>query len=385
MKKISDRESPVSMFISGDILNKEKADGLVCSKDMESLVSSADYAVCNFEAPVSGFGKATDTPGGHHNQRPETIPGLKAQGFNMLLLANNHMLDFGYPALEATLKLASEEGLDTVGAGADEESAYKPVIKQIKGLKIGFINACEAQFGVLDYMTGSSEAGYAWINHAAIDKNILLLKKKCDFVIVFSHAGLEDFPIPQKEWRIRYKHFCDLGADVVIGSHPHVPQGYEYYRESIIFYSLGNFYFDTPRYRKKEDSSFSVWLELIKGGKPSFKPVYHYKSNGLTDFPPDNKKVDIDKLNSLLGDAYEAEHDKMSMAVYNRVKNKLTISLFPAIPVDGKLKTFFRMLLSFIIKKKINYRDLHQLILFRNDSLYFAIRHALELKAQKRS
>ncbi len=384
MKAKTGQESPVSLFICGDILNKEKTEGLVCSPEMEQLVSSADYSICNFEAPVSGFGKEQDTPGGHHNQRPETIPGLRIQGFNMLLLANNHMLDFGKPALEATLKLAEENGLDTIGAGSDEEFAYQPVVKLIKGLKLGFINACEAQFGVLDYMTGSNKAGYAWINHSVIDKNILLLKKKCDFVIVFSHAGLEDFPIPQKEWRIRYKHLCDLGADVVIGSHPHVPQGYEHYGESLIFYSLGNFYFDTRRYRQKENSSFSVWLELKKGGKPSFRPVYHYKHDGFTDFAPENKRVDIDKLNSLLGDAYETEHDKMSMTVYNRIKNKLTISLFPPIPVDGKIKTFFRMLLSLIIKKKISYRDLHQLILFRNDSLYFAIRHALELKVQNR-
>jgi len=382
MKEKTGRDN-VSLFICGDILNKGKTDGVVCSPDMEKLVSSADYSVCNFEAPVSGFGKEEETPGGHHNQRPETIKGLRKQGFNMLLLANNHMLDFGKPALKATLKMAEEEGLDTIGAGLDKYSAYKPLIKTLKDLKIGLVNACEAQFGVLDYMTGSESAGYAWINHSEIDRNILSLKKECDFVIVFSHAGLEDFPLPQKEWRLRYKHLCDLGADIVIGSHPHVPQGYEHHGKSVIFYSLGNFYFDTPRYRNKDDSSFAVWLELKKGEKPSFKTVYHYKHNGFTDLAPENKIINLDKLNHYLGDVYETENDKMNMVVYNRIRNKLAISLFPPVPVDGRLKTFFRMIFSRILKKKISYRDLNQLILFRNDSLYYAIRHSLELRTQK--
>ena len=59
-----------------------------------------------------------------------------------------------------------------------------------------------------------------------IDKNILKLKKRCDFIIVFPMLVLSII-ISSKEWRDRYRHFCDLGADVVVGSHPHVPQGYD--------------------------------------------------------------------------------------------------------------------------------------------------------------
>lgn len=239
------------IFICGDILNKTKEDGLICSKEISKIISDTDFAVCNFEAPIKGFGKPAKKPGVHHNQRIETLNGIKKQGFDLLLLANNHMLDYGKDALDATLKNAKENGLETIGAGLDGEAAFQPLKKDFHGIKVGMINACEAQYGEIDSEEKYDQAGYAWLNHPNIETNIIKLRKECDFVIVFAHAGLEYYSIPQKEWRTKYKHFCDLGADVVIGSHPHVPQGFEKHGDSLIFYSLGNFYFDTKKKGKQ--------------------------------------------------------------------------------------------------------------------------------------
>lgn len=94
----------VTLFICGDIINKERADGLICLNELSAIINSADYSVCNFEAPISGYGKPEPKPGVHHCQIAETITVLKKQGFGLLLLANNHMFDFGKPALAATLK-----------------------------------------------------------------------------------------------------------------------------------------------------------------------------------------------------------------------------------------------------------------------------------------
>jgi poly-gamma-glutamate capsule biosynthesis protein CapA/YwtB (metallophosphatase superfamily) len=138
------------------------------------------------------------------------------------------------------------------------------------------INACEANFGLIDGFNREEKAGYAWINDPRIDKTILRLRRECDILLVFSHAGLEHYWIPQKEWRARYRHFCDLGADVIIGSHPHVPQAYESHAGSLIFYSLGNFFStrSTIPTRKtahsesswsypKIDLSDSAWFTII--------------------------------------------------------------------------------------------------------------------------
>lgn len=373
-----------SLFVCGDIVNYGHVDGRVCSDQLSKIISSADYSVCNFESPIEGHGTAQPKSGPCHFQRAETIYGLKEQGFDLLLLANNHMLDFGSEGLAATIESAKEKGLDTLGAGLTPQAAYEPSIKDVNGLRIGMINACEAQFGVIDYFDRLADAGYAWINHRLIDKTIIRLERECDFVIVFSHAGLEHYPIPQKEWRERYRHLCDLGADVVVGSHPHVPQGYEKHGESIIFYSLGNFYFDSKNYKDKEDPSFSLWLELERGSPPDFNPVFHYKKDGLVCLAPPEKHIDIGKLCRLLGDGYEREHDSMSLAAYETIRRNLTLSLLP-IPFDGHFRSTLRRIASRMLgRSKAKEKDLLQLHLIRNEAYYYAAKHALEVKLREK-
>lgn len=375
----------ISIFICGDVLNYENETGEVCSPDLAKIIADSDYAVCNFEAPISGFGVPQVKYGPHHCQRIETVTGLKKQGFGLLLLANNHIMDFGEKGLSATLDLAQKVGLDFIGAGLDFQSAYKPLIKQINEIKIGMVNAGEANFGAIDHFQRASNAGYAWINHPEIDKLILHLKRECDFVLVFSHAGLEHYPIPQIEWRERYKHFCDLGADVVFGSHPHVPQGYEYYGDSIIFYSLGNFYFDSKNFRNKEDCSFGVLLKLSKTNRMmEFEPVYHHKQNGCVQLSPSDKQIDLQDLCLRLKTDYQKEYDEMSLAVYEKIKQELIISLMP-IPYTGKLITSLRRTVSILLGRTQEFdKDLTQLHLIKNEANYFAARHALELKAKKK-
>jgi len=83
------------IFICGDVVNKFKEDGLLCSDEISNEVNSADFAICNFEAPIEGKGKPARKPGICLNQKANTIIGLRKQGFDLLLLANNHMLDYG--------------------------------------------------------------------------------------------------------------------------------------------------------------------------------------------------------------------------------------------------------------------------------------------------
>ncbi|MBS1212715.1 MAG: CapA family protein [Proteobacteria bacterium] len=348
-------------------------------------MSSADYSVCNFEAPITGYGEKQRKSGPHLSQPAETISGLKRQGFDLLLLANNHSMDFGADGLAATLEASKSAGMDALGAGQDSEAAYSPLIKDIGGVRVGLINACEAQFGVIDQFERVSAAGYAWINHPKIDKTIIDLRRSCDFVIVFSHAGLEHYSIPQKEWRARYKHFCDLGADAVLGSHPHLPQGYEEYNGSLIFYSLGNFYFDALHLKDAEHPSFSVWLELTPGERVSFRPVFHYKKNGFVDLAPADKQVNIANLCAMLGENYLEQHERMSMQAYQVLRRRLILSLMP-IPYDGTLRTLVRASVAKLLgkRKKLD-KDILQLHLLRNEAYYFAMRHALELMVRDKS
>lgn len=378
-------EKTVRLFVCGDIANELTGNGIICSPGMVSVIESADYSVCNFEAPVEGVGAPVIKPGVHKTQRPATIEGLKKCGFNLLLLANNHITDFGKEALAATMEMASDAGLDILGAGPDAVTAYKPLIKTINGIRIGMINACEAQFGELKSTSNPGDAGYAWISDPLIDTTIVRLRQECDFVIVFAHAGLEFYPIPQKEWRIRYKHFCDLGADVVVGSHPHVPQGYETYNNSLIFYSLGNFCLD-HKGSWSEDRSYSVMLEISYNRKFSHRLIHHYRKDLRVCIATEEYRTDVEGLNLLLEAGYQDAHDRMVDEVYRKIRRRLAISTFLPVPLNSNFKDFTRLVVSKLTGgRNTRYKDLNLLHILKNETYYYIIRNALEMSTRRKT
>jgi poly-gamma-glutamate synthesis protein (capsule biosynthesis protein) len=376
--KLKQNES-ASIFICGDILSKKKCD-IICSSEMSGIIKSSDYAVCNFEAPIRGFGEKVPKAGIHHSQDSDMVQKLKEIGFDSFLLANNHMLDYGELGLTATLDLIRKCNLDFIGAGVNGEEAYRPLVRNFNGIKIGMLNACEAQYGEINSVEKESKAGYAWINHPKIDLNIIKLKKECDFVIVFAHAGLEHYPIPIKEWRVRYKHLCDLGADVIVGSHPHVPQGFEKYKDSYIFYSLGNFFFNTKKKYIKKDVSYAIKLFLNKDNSIDFDIIHHYVKNEKVHIAPSDIAIDIDILNNMLELNYEKEHHKMILEVYDNIKRGLTISTFLPVHLDSCFRCFIRSLLAYLFKRnKTKTKQLFQYYLLNNETYYYVIKNALEI------
>lgn len=226
------------MNFCGDFVAKNPS-ALQLSTSLQSAILKGNINVVNFEAPISGVGEKTVGNGPKICQPLSSYTFLKEKGFNLFQLANNHAVDFGEEACLATKQLL----INTVGAGTEEE-AYSPVIKEINGIRIGFLSFVHHEFGVFDDSSDGRVIGTSWIcSHKAI-KAIVSTKKMVDYLIVLTHAGVEQVDLPLPEWRSLYKSFVDFGADAIIGTHPHVPQGWEIYKDKPIFYSLGNFYFD---------------------------------------------------------------------------------------------------------------------------------------------
>lgn len=366
----------VQLFACGDIVNTKSTCSSIICEELSSLISSSDYSIANFEAPLEVIGEDILKCGPVLSQKLTTIDALKNSGFNMLLLANNHMMDFGESGLLATKASIQSAGIDSIGAGGNFDEAYSYHIKSINGLKIGIVNACEAQFGVHDFYTDSSKAGYAWINHPKIDLNIIELRKKCDFVIVFAHAGLENESIPQIEWRYRYKHLCDLGADAVIASHPHVPQGFEKHKESVIFYSLGNFYFDWSTHSAP---SFSVLLQLEKNTPISFDIIYHEMKENKVVLSKNNK-VDIEELNLQLQGGYCSSISKVSKKHDKRVRETLIKSM-SSMPANGSLKGMCKEIVASILGKRKRFnKKLTSLHFIRNESYQNVLKCSLRIE-----
>ncbi len=232
----------IKVNIVGDFFSPSLS-GLRFGDELQKQLDDADFNVVNFEGPVHiSSSDPMKKSGPNISQDIKSIDFLKSNNFNIFSLANNHTMDYGEKALEATMSSLSDETI--VGAGTWDE-AYQVRVVEMKGQKIGFLAITQYEFGILDDITFcKNRKGAAWMGHPDIDKLIVSSKQYCDYLIVLPHAGLEYFTLPLPEIRTLYRHFIDMGADAVIAGHPHVPQPWEIYRKKTIVYSLGNFCFD---------------------------------------------------------------------------------------------------------------------------------------------
>lgn len=172
----------------------------------------------------------------------KSVEGLKLAGFNILSIANNHIMNFGKSGLESTIKNLDENNISHIGAGIGKEEIYKSVIKDIKGTKFAFLGFTYNS----DQRRSSNGAVYGVANMEIkkMKESVEKAKLENDIVIVSMHAGTE-YKTSSSLFQENFaRSAIDAGANLVIGGHPHVVQNVEKYKEGYIFYSLGNFVFD---------------------------------------------------------------------------------------------------------------------------------------------
>lgn len=258
-------ENKISISFWGDC----KIDDTSCisfDKEVVDILHKCDLNVINFEAPIESTGKNIRKSGPNLSQSRESALLLKRKGFNVISLANNHIMDFGEEGLKKTID--AFDNCTCVGAG-DLKEAYDVKKVTINGFKIGFLSLTHCEFGTL-YDEDVNFVGAAWICSPSVSSIIKDSKTTVDYLFVVAHAGIEYMDIPLPEWRRVYKSFIDLGADGVIGTHPHVPQGWEEYKGKIIMYSLGNFCFQNKKQLNKQ-----YWFS-------SLCCILHISSNGVS-------------------------------------------------------------------------------------------------------
>lgn len=170
---------------------------------------------------------------------------------------------------------------------------------------------------------------------------------------------------------------------MVICSHPHAPQGYVKYNGSLIFYSLGNFYFDYDYdyAANYENHSYAVMIELNPSKAPDFEAVHHVTHNKKVRLS--DKQVDLKRLCEALKESHEKSHDEMSISAYEKIVRRNLITSASKLPFDGTIKGRLKEIAAKILgrRKKVN-KPLTQLHFMRNEAYYYAARHALEVKAK---
>lgn len=229
------------------------------NKNVVSLIKSADVSLVNLEAPATSSSSTILKSGPALRMDPYILSDINQIGFNGVTLANNHIMDFGSEGLMDTLTGAKELGLLTCGAGLNVHEAIQPIIIQRPdGLKIFVFSFCEKEFGVSDNNT----PGSAWISHPSALSQIEMCRNSADFILVIAHGGLEYLPLPPPERQAQLRQFIDAGADMVIGHHPHVPQGWEEYKGKYIFFSTGNFIFDKRSGVHRPETEWGFLIQL---------------------------------------------------------------------------------------------------------------------------
>ncbi len=236
----------ISILFCGDIcfmktpdVDAEKSKEII--SELKPVFDSADMLVMNLETPIAdeGIGAPIYKCGPNIIGRQKNLGFLTESGCDLAVLANNHTKDFGEEALVSTFKELDKIGMPYVGAGMDVEEAYKAWRGEVGGKKISIIAVCENEFGNADFHV-SGTAGY---DLERLGDKIAEEKVISDYVIVSFHGGCEHNPLPSPHTVERYRLLITLGADAVIGGHPHCIQGIETYKNKPIVYSVGNFYF----------------------------------------------------------------------------------------------------------------------------------------------
>ena len=226
------------------------------------LLKKGDVVIGNMEAPLT-TGKAKFENKKFTFKAPlETAAALKKAGFTHLSLANNHMMDYGMEGLASTLKALHEAKISYAGAGENIRAARRSSSYEVKGKKIAFLSYSKTY--PFEFYATKEQGGTAPGYVSYVKRDIVRARKASDIVIVAFHWGAEKMETP-KDYQRELAHISiDSGADIVLGHHPHVLQGIEYYGRGVIFYSLGNFAFGS--YSKSATESIIARITMSKDG-----------------------------------------------------------------------------------------------------------------------
>ena len=277
---------------------------------MREILADADLRVMNLECPLApeGIGAPIKKSGPNIIGRPRNLGFLKAAGCNLAVLANNHIGDYGDDALSYTLDLLADKGMPYIGAGSNLDEAYSAYRIVRDGVSVSIVAVCENEFGIAT----SDRAGAAGFDLERLGDKIEEEKEVSDYVIVVFHGGCEHNPLPSPLCRERYRTLIRLGADAVIAGHTHCMQGFEYYKDRPIVYSLGNFLF------KQENPARPSWYrgyiaELTIGDdsahrRVALRPIpYIFEQDGSEVRPLDGDELErtlryIERLSLIIPD-----------------------------------------------------------------------------------
>lgn len=252
--------------------------------EISPLLQDYRFTVVNLEGPLCRAGRS------HPHQTSYPIRGniacaepMAEAGVDAVCLANDHAMDYGYQGLEETLNVLHAAGISTAGAGPSLRVAEQPTVLQDgEGNDVALLSFSDV--GPSSCAAGENRAGIATADASRLEEAVRKADAEHSYVVVFLHWG----DIGSSEVTARQKELALVcvraGADLVVGSHPHVVQEMELVEGVPVFYSLGNLVFFSRgeggkrgiflgcRFEAGDLTEVRVIPILIEEGKPSTMP-----------------------------------------------------------------------------------------------------------------
>ena len=224
--------------------------------DVSDVFHGEDFGFVNMETPVAPAHSKGSKP--FMFDAPVALPeALKASGIKIVSFANNHVMDQGWAGFAEAREHLREQGLLFAGTGDTAQQGWQPVITEANGIKVGWLGMTRWLNGNrnpdkddqphVNFFPYPGEAGGApGMDEAGVIEAVTAARAQCDLLVVSIHWGIEYATAPRPEDIDVAHKMLDAGASVIVGHHPHVLQPVETYktadgRNTVIFYSLGNF------------------------------------------------------------------------------------------------------------------------------------------------
>lgn len=298
--------------------------------NISTYIKTADLCVGNLETTFAGEEKGYS--GYPQFNTPDNLAyELKGIGLDVLTTAGNHALDTGYTGLSRTIDVLKDADISHLGTYQSQEEQDKVLIKFVKGLKIAFVNYTYGTNGI----PVPKDKTYCvnLINKELISKQLDVAKSQDpDIIIACMHWGNE-YQTKQNSTQMELADFLiQNGADIILGTHPHVLQPYEKRtvtledgstRNGFVAYSLGNFISDQNA--KYTRSSIILDLTITKhvDGTVSVDninpiPIYMYKDNSVK-----SQKMKLIDVNKIIYNYENYLDNTITEKLYNSMKTEL--------------------------------------------------------------
>jgi poly-gamma-glutamate capsule biosynthesis protein CapA/YwtB (metallophosphatase superfamily) len=277
---------PVRVVSGGDVMTDRVVTSYIDSHGVDAVLDDlapqfkkGDAAWVNVESPLSDLGRPTPGKDYTFEGPPSMAPALARAGLNVVTMGNNHSVDYGQAALADTIKRLEKAGVQVVGAGLNDADAWTAaVVRTSSGATIGFLAWSDVLWPGYR-ATDKPGVAEGRTEVARMKESISALAKEVDYVVVGFHWGIEYEHFPYSLQTNEAHAAIDAGADLVIGHHPHVLQGFEAYKGRLISYSLGDLVFD----HQSIETGQTVLVDAVltpDGVTATLTPVY-VSSSGI--------------------------------------------------------------------------------------------------------